>query len=72
MTLVDNWKAILTKAWSVRFNVFAILLSAVEALLPLFETEIPRGTFAMLAAIVTAASMTARVIAQKELHDDAP
>lgn len=70
MTLIDNWKAVLTKAWSVRFNVLAILLSAVEALLPLFETEIPRGTFAMFAAIVTAASMTARVIAQKELHGD--
>lgn len=70
MKLVDNWKAILLKAWSVRFNIVAILLGAVEAMLPLFETEIPRGSFAILAAVITAGSMAARIVAQQELHDE--
>ena len=70
MTLADNWGAILTKAWSVRWIVAAALLSGVEVALPLVSSQleaaevIPRGAFAALAALTSAGALVARVLAQ--------
>lgn len=72
MILVEDWKKILTKAWSVKFNILAILLGAAEAILPMFESAVPRGVFAMLSAVAAGASLTARILSQKEFRDDNP
>lgn len=67
MNLARNWKRILRKAWSVRLNVLAGLLSALEVILPLYIGLFPRGTFALLSIIVIVGSTVARVVAQKGL-----
>lgn len=70
--LVDDWKRVLRKAWSVKFNILTILLGAAEAILPMLETGMPRGVFAGLSALTAGLSLTARVLSQQEFRDDQP
>ena len=74
MTLLPDWKAVLTKAWSVKFMVLAALLSGGEVVFqflePAFADSLPQGLFASLAGMVTAGALVARVLAQNEAGDD--
>lgn len=67
--LIDNWKLVLKKAWSVRLIVLAAALSGIEAVMPFFEEAFPRGVFAAASGLVTAAALLARVIAQRDVSD---
>ena len=64
MKLIDDWKKILKKAWSVRLLVIAGLLSGVEIILPLLVDSFPKGVFAALSFVFTAAAFVARIVAQ--------
>ncbi len=66
MTLIEDWQKVLTKAWSVKFNILAIIFGATEAVLPQLQDAIPPGTFAVLAALAAGASLVSRLLAQKE------
>jgi hypothetical protein len=70
MKLLDDWKHILKKAWSVRLILAAGLLSGVELILPYFSDAIPRGVFAGLSIVVSMAAMYARVAVQKGMSND--
>ena len=65
MKLIDDWKKILKKAWSIRLLVIAGLLSGVEIILPLLVDSFPKGIFAALSFVFTAAAFVARIVAQK-------
>lgn len=65
MRLRDDWRLILRRAWSVRLMVLAGVLSAAEMALPLFADDMPRGTFAALAALTITGAMIARIVAQR-------
>jgi hypothetical protein len=68
MQLIEDWKAVLQKAWSVKFNVLAALLGGAEVAVAIIEPEgVPRGAFAALAAFVSMAATVARILAQQEL-----
>ena len=67
MKLLDNWKDILRKAWSIRLLVMAAVLSGAEVALPFFSEDIPRGVFAALSSLVVGGAFVARLVAQKEL-----
>jgi hypothetical protein len=67
MKLSDNWKEILTKAWSMRFMFIAAILTGLEFILPFIETTMPRGIFAMFAFFVTTLAMIARLVYQKDV-----
>ena len=68
IALVTDWKAILTKAWSVKFNVAAALFGGAELAVQLVKPDgIEPGLFAALAALVSICATGARVLAQKEL-----
>ena len=67
MRLIDDWHIVLRKAWSVRLIALAAVLLGVEVLLPVFETSIPTGGFAMLSGLITSAALVARVVAQKDI-----
>jgi hypothetical protein len=71
MRLLEDWKDVLTKAWSVRLMVVAALLSGMEVALPFMVDiiSIPRGSFAALSGITTAAAFVARLVAQKGLSE---
>lgn len=67
MRLLDDWKHLLCKAWSIRLALIAALLSAAEVALPLFPDYFERGTFAALSAITAVAALLARLFAQKTI-----
>jgi hypothetical protein len=66
MTLLDDWKEVLKKAWSVRLIALAAILSGIEVVLPMFAADIPQGIFAALSGFVTAGALLARVVAQPD------
>ena len=47
MRLVPNWRRVLRHAWSIRFNLAALVFAAAEIILPLYQDVIPRGVFAV-------------------------
>lgn len=72
--LVENWRAVLRRAWSIKLIVLAGLLSGAEIALPLIQDllPIPRGVFAGLSFLATAAGLVARLVAQQSVsggHD---
>jgi hypothetical protein len=72
MTLVWNWKTIITKAWSVRLWALAVLLSGLEVVLPTLDhfLAIEPGLFAILSAVAGIAGLLARLIPQPSMHDE--
>ena len=67
MKLYENWKDILTKAWSVRFMALAAVFSGLEAMMAAVGPFLPAGTFATLSFAATAAATVARLVAQKDV-----
>ncbi len=72
MRLVDNWRAVLRRAWSIRLILLAGLLSGIEVALPLVgdTLPIPPGIFAGLSFLFTAGAFVARFVAQKGVSDE--
>jgi len=66
--LIPDWKRVLTKAWSVKLMYIAGGLSAIEAVLPLFQSRIPHGIFAIATLIITFFAVVARLIAQPKMY----
>lgn len=67
MTLHDNWKTLLRKAWSVKFMVLAFLLTMAEVMLPFFSDEVPPRIFAVLSGLAVAGAFVSRLVAQKDM-----
>lgn len=69
MTLVENWKEVFRRAWSVRLMALAFLLSFAEVALPLAEGVLPIGPgwFAALSGLATAGAFVTRFVAQRGL-----
>lgn len=72
MTLYEDWKLILKKAWTVRLALLAGALSGAEVVLPLFADVIPRGVFSGLSVLVAMAIPIARIVAQPNTLGDGP
>lgn len=64
MRLDEEWRTILSKAWSVRFMVAAIILSAVDIFLP-FIVPITTLPLAGLSLACTLLALWSRIVAQK-------
>lgn len=72
LNLVEDWKTIVKKAWSLKLNALALVLGALEVWVGMMKPEgVPPLLFASLSSLVTIGAMGARVMAQKELSDDA-
>jgi len=71
MNLIEDWRSVLKRAWSVRLMIVAGLLSGVEIILPLFMDDFPRHVFAGLSFVVVFSALVARFVAQKALHEAA-
>lgn len=71
MRLVENWRLLLRRAWSVRLMLLAGALSGVEVVLPLVCADVlPSGVFVGLSFAATACAMVARLVAQNGGHRD--
>lgn len=68
MTLIDNFKNVLLRAWSVRLALLGALFSAAEVSLPFFAplNLLPPNTMAILALVCSAGAAIARVVAQPQ------
>ncbi len=67
MTLLPDWKYVLTRAWSVKFLVLAGLVSGCEAVMQVMgDSFLPPGVGPAVVGLLTALGILARVLAQKE------
>lgn len=67
MKLIDEWKAVATKAWSVRLAVASALFAATDVIIPIITPEYPTRAFTMLAGAFAIGSALVRVIQQQNL-----
>lgn len=70
VTLKDDWRIILKRAWSIRLIILSGTLTGLEVALPLFSDAVPRGVFAGLSALTSIAALGARVVTQKKMGGD--
>lgn len=70
MKLVPHWRAILTRAWSVRLMLAASVLSGLEIFLQLIVGLTgPTIALAIISGLVTTGAVFARIVAQKDLPE---
>lgn len=68
LELIDDWQAVLKRAWSLKCSVLAALLGGAEVAVSMIQPAgIPNGAFAGIAAGVSVAAGIARLVAQQEL-----
>lgn len=68
MKLLDDWKEIAKKAWSIRLMLLAGVLTGAEMILPMFSDAIPNKLFALLTFVCVASALVARLLAQNEVE----
>ncbi len=70
MTLLPDWKDVLTRAWSVKFLVLAGLVSGCEAVMQVMgDGFLPAGVGPAVVGLLSALGILARVLAQKEAEE---
>ena len=67
LTLVDNWRVLIRKAWSLKFMALAGVLSGAEVALPFFASSFQPGLFAALSGVSVGAAFVSRLVAQRDL-----
>ena len=70
LTLIDNVKVVILRAWSIRLAALSIVFSILEAsevALPFLTKVLPPQTFAILAAIAAGGSMISRLYRQRNI-----
>jgi len=68
MTLKDDWRDVVRKAWSVKFMVLAFVLTMAEVMLPFFSDAVPPRMFAVLSGLAVAGAFVSRLVAQKDMQ----
>ena len=72
LCLLDDWRKIARRAWSVRLSIVAAIFTAAEVVVPLFGDVLldvmPRGAFVLLAFAASIGAAIARLVAQPEMH----
>ena len=66
--LLDDWRKIARRAWSIRLSIVAAIFTAAEVVEPLFGDVLPRGVFVLLAFSASISAAIARLLAQPEMH----
>ncbi|MBS4038041.1 MAG: hypothetical protein KGZ46_07835 [Hydrogenophaga sp.] len=66
--LLDDWRKIARRAWSIRLSIVAAIFTAAEVVVPLFGDVLPRGAFVLLAFAASVGAAIARLVAQPEMH----
>lgn len=72
MRLTSDWRRVLRRAYSVRFQALAVVFTGLEVALPMLDglLPVPRGVFAALSGLTTACAFIARFVAQKGFDDE--
>lgn len=64
MRLIHNWRAVLKRAWSVRFLSLVLMLEAAQVALQFLAGGAPSLALAALAFVVSIAAVASRLIYQ--------
>lgn len=64
MQLIDEWRAVLARAWSVRLGVLTSVLAVLDAVTPALGGLVSPGTLAALTAVSAAGTVLSRIVAQ--------
>jgi len=68
LELIEDWRAVLTRAWSMKFSILAAILGGLEVGVQFVQPAgIPNGVFAGIASVVSMSAAIARLVAQREL-----
>ena len=67
--LLEDWRKVARRAWSIRLSVVAAIFTAAEVVAPLFGDVLPRGLFVLLAFSASIGAAIARLVAQPEMHE---
>ena len=67
--LLDDWRRVLRRTWSIRFSLLAAAFTAAEVVVPLFGDVLPRGVFVLLAFSASIGAAIARLVAQPEMRE---
>ena len=70
MHLIEDWRRVLKRAWSIRLIILTGALTGLEVALPLFMDAMPRGVFSALAAVTSILALWARLTAQRDVSDN--
>lgn len=70
MKLVDDWRKILRRAWSVRLMLFAGLMDGFNACWFAFADSTPHGVFLAVGMGASLAAVMARIIEQPKMRHD--
>jgi hypothetical protein len=66
--LIEDWRAVLTKAWSMKFSILAAILGGLEVGVQYVKPAgIPNGMFAGIASALSLFAGVSRLLAQQEL-----
>ena len=68
LCLLDDWRQVFRRAWSVRFSLMAAALTAAEMVVPLFGDVLPRGAFVLRAFACSIGATVARIVAQPGMY----
>lgn len=68
LCLLDDWRQVLRRAWSIRFSLMAAALTAAEVVVPLFGDVLPRGALVLLAFACSIGATVARIVAQPGMY----
>lgn len=67
--LIDDWRRVLRKAWSIRLALIAAAFGGAELALPYLGDLIPPKVFLGLSMAITIAAAAARIVAQPKMDD---
>ena len=67
--LLDDWRRVARRAWSIRLSIVAAIFTAAEVVVPLFGDMLPRGVFVLLAFSASIGAAIARVVAQPGMRE---
>lgn len=69
MKLLPDWRAVLTRAWSIRLMLAAGILSGLDVFLQVVVGLKPSLPLAALSGLATCAALVARLFAQDNLKE---
>ena len=68
--LIDDWKWVVTKAWSSRLMLVAMILTGCEAIIPIFSDDLtelyPRKYVALGIFLIIGTAWIARLLVQRQ------
>lgn len=66
--LLDDWRRVLRRAWSIRLSIVAAIFTTAEVVVPFFGDVLPHDVFVLLAFCASIGAAIARLVAQPEIH----